>query len=118
MNKSTEKKLLNTLLGVLMVSGIAAESRADCLINEQGYANVSGEYFAMTSSGTVTAPDVYIKQKGNTLVINSGPGGTVWSGSVSGMTVNIPSAGLIATFANNCNELVWNDGNASSWVRK
>ena len=115
--KTMMKLNVKLLIGALMLGSVAVESHADCSTNEQGYLNIAGEYFSIISSGNISATNVYIKQAGNAITVNAG-NGAVWGGSISGLTVSLPSASLIAGLKNNCNELVWNDGNGSTWVRK
>lgn len=84
---------------------------AQCVTNETGYINVSGEYICTVSCAGGINKSGYIAQNGNVLFITTEIG-TSFGGNISGLTV-YPNGKL----SNNCNEIIWGS-NASIWLRK
>ena len=99
------------LFTLAMVAGGFAQ--ASCEVNEAGFANVSGQYVALT----VDAPDTkhelaWIYQNKNSLIVYNGISTT--TGTVTGMKVNVPGFSATGTLTNNCSEIVWSNGTA--WI--
>lgn len=107
-----------TLISALMISSATMTSQAECLMTEQGYTNVTGEYFGIyTASPGGSQGTGYLFQKGKTVYFYSN--GLQAAGTVSGYTIHMlnPPSGVAntGTLVNNCNTITWSNGN--SWIR-
>lgn len=99
------------LFTLAMVAGGFAQ--ASCEVNEAGYANVSGEYIALT----IAEPDTkhspgWIYQNKNSLIVYNGISTT--TGTVAGMKITVPGFSATGTLTNNCSEILWSNGTA--WI--
>jgi hypothetical protein len=102
-------------MGALLFIGAVAESHAECLMNEAGYANISGEYFGVYPASQIVGGVGWIYQKGNTLIIDN-DSQTPTAGNITQLNISVPGWSLTGTLANNCGEILWSNGWA--WVRK
>ena len=91
--------------------GFSSNPYAQCVTNETGDINVSGEYTCTVSCTGGLGKSGYIAQNGNVLFITTETG-TSFQGNITGLTV-YPNGKL----SNNCNEIIWGN-NASIWLRK
>ncbi|TAN52682.1 MAG: hypothetical protein EPN21_03335 [Methylococcaceae bacterium] len=102
----------------LLVLPMVSQAQGQCVKNEKGYLNISGEYLC-----TIYCPAeglggrAYVVQEGGVVKFINGHG-DVAIGSMlpASKNIDISDWGLSAKVVNNCQELVFS--NTTVWLRK
>lgn len=113
-------KIKTSMFLALLVFPMLSQAQGQCVKNEKGYQNISGEYVcAIYCPSEGLGGTTYVTQDGSKVKFVNGGGdvaeGTMTSTSTS-FKIDIPSWGTSTTLLNNCQELVF--GNTSVWLRK
>lgn len=96
----------------------AGAAQAQCLMNEDGYANVSGEYactISCAAGGGVQGKSVYVVQNGGNLTLINEAGSSA-AATISGLSGSSSAWGLTFAVKNNCREIIFS--NSTTWLRK